>query len=251
MIRQFTYVAIDKAGARKTGIVNAASENQARDELARLGLLVEVVREGKADEERSTFATQIAGPLIGKVSYEHQLTFFRQLASMHKAGVPLVQSLDTLAKSTRSGKLKQVIEDMRSHVLEGKNISEAMEKYPEVFSPLQVNLIRAGEQGGVLERSLVQLTDYLQREIRLRNEIKTKTFYPKVLIAVSVLIIVGANFVIGYFASTSGGPAMFLESPLLNPRVLAWLIPLVIILFLFFRYGPQNPKIEKTSISSI
>ncbi len=245
MIRQFTYVAVDSSGARKTGVVSAASENQARDQLAQRGLLVELVQEGKSESERSTFATQVAGPLIGKVSYEHQLTFFRQLASMHKAGVPLVQSLDTLARSTRSGKLRQVIEDMRAHVLEGKNISEAMEKYPEVFSALQVNLIRAGEQGGVLERSLAQLTDYLEREIRLRNEINSKTFYPKLLIVVSLLIIVGANFAIGYFASGSGGPAMFLESPLLNPHVLVWLVPLAVISFLFFRYGPQNPKIRR------
>lgn len=244
--RTFTYIAVDTQGARQTGVVQGLSEGHAREQLAKRGLLVEFVREGTSESpERSTFVKHVAAPLVGRVGYEAQLSFFRQLASMHKAGVPLVQALDTLSQSSKHVKLRKVIADLRDTVLEGKMISEGMEKYPEVFSSLQVNLVRAGEQGGVLDHSLVHLNAYLQREVRLRNEIKSKTFYPKLLIAVAVLIIVGANMLITYFSSHTGGPQFLLESPLTNPKVLAWLIPTIVVLWLFFRYGPVNDRVRR------
>lgn len=241
-MKHFGYVVIDSSGARKTGTIEALSERQARDNLAKEGYLVEVVNESR----EASFTKSLADPLIGGVSLENQLTFFRQLHAMIRAAVPLVQALDTLAESARSTKLRKVIEDIKSNVLTGRSMSESMEKYPEVFTPLYISMVRAGEEGGVLERSLAHLCDYMNREIKLRNEIKAKTFYPKLLVVIAILIIIVANTLIGYFSSSAGGPAMLLKSPLLNPRVLAWLLPVSIGLWLFFRYAPQSPGVRKS-----
>ena len=243
--KTYTYVATDPNGTRLTGLMEAQSIGQARDRLSKLGYKVDSVQEGAAAKrERSAFVKQVGAPLVGKVSYEAQLTFFRQLASMHKSGVSLIQSLDTLAKQTRHAKLRYVVNDIRRHVLEGRLMSEAMDKYPEVFSPLQVNLVRAGEQGGVLDRSLHQISDYLAHEVELRNLIKSATFYPKVLIVMSILIVPSANSAVNYFASASGGPRLPLINPLTNPAVLIWVIPLLVLAFLFLRIALQQPKVK-------
>lgn len=241
--KSFTYIAMDRRGERQTGSLSATTEAQARDQLTRQGLLVEHVSEAAPPAARSTFQKNVAGPLVGKVPYDDLSAFFRQLAAMHRAGVPLVQSLDTLAKSTRHNKLRTVVEAMRAKVAEGGRISETMDEYPEVFSALQVALIKAGEQGGVLDKSLDQVNEYLQREIKLRNQIKAFTFYPKLLLAVTAIIVIAANLIIAAIASKTGGPRMFLEMPFLQPGVLMWLVPALVCIYLFFRLGVHSPKL--------
>ncbi|MGI8924388.1 MAG: type II secretion system F family protein [Fimbriimonadales bacterium] len=241
--KSFTYIAMDRRGERQTGSLSATTEAQARDQLTRQGLLVEHVSEAAPPATRSIFQKNVAGPLVGKVPYDHLSGFFRQLAAMHRAGVPLVQALDTLAKGTRHNKLRAVVEAMRARVVSGGKISEVMDEYPEVFSALQVALVKAGEHGGVLDKSLDQVNEYLQREIKLRNQIKSYTFYPKLLLAVAAITVIVANIIIAVIASQTGGPRMFLEMPFLQPGVLMWLVPALVGAFLFFRLGVHNPKL--------
>jgi type II secretory pathway component PulF len=213
MARTFSYIAIDRNGSRTTGVIEAPSEKAARDRLIGQGYLVEFLQEGKtARRERPAVIRHVVAPMFGRVNLETLERFFAQLHSMYKAGVHLHQALETLGENARHPVLRSVIRDLKTFVLEGRMMSEGMEKYPEVFTPLQVSLVRAGERGGTLERSLKEISEYLKREIKLRNQIKRATFYPKVILAVLILLPMVANAIVSAIAERTGGPAFAIFS---------------------------------------
>ncbi len=246
----FEYRATDAEGKGVSGTVQGATLDAAAHELAARGLTVQQVSNSSPKpiaeipspifEPRSKMATDVVGPLVGRVSLSQLQFFFRQLATMLKAGVNPIQSFDTLARQSHSLKLQKIISELRDHTLAGRPMSFGMQRYPEVFNPLMMALVRAGEEGGFLDESLSQTADYLQREIELRNLIRRETFYPKLVIVASMIIISGANLVIATMASGAPG----LSSPL--TRIGTWFIlgPILIALFLFFRIGLQNPRIK-------
>lgn len=244
--KTFTYVAVDPNGTRLTGLIEADTLVQARERLIKLGYRVHSLQEGiaRTTRDRSQVVKGVWGPLFGRVNYETLYNFFVQLEAMLRAGVLLVRSLETLGRQTRHPKLRGVIRDLQSSVLEGRPLSEAMEKYPEVFSSLQVNLIRAGEEGGILDRSLRHICEYLAHEIELRNLFKATTFYPKVVIAFSILLVLFTNSLVARIAEKTGGPTFFLYNPLADPSVLIWLIPILVFILLFLRVGLQNSRIH-------
>jgi len=191
-------------------------------------------------EERSYIETSVWGPLIDRVPLQALAFFFRQGSTMLEAGVPMVHTMGTLAKQCRDGKLQRIITEMGTHVESGRPMSFGMQLYPEVFSPIMVSLTRAGETGGFLDEALGQVADYLDREIALRNLYKRITFYPKLQIGASIIIVMGANLII---ASVDPG-AQGLSSPLTTPATWIFLAPVIIFLFLFFRIGLANGGVK-------
>lgn len=245
-MKTFTYIATDKTGSRQTGVLQAQSIAIVRETLATQGLRVISITEGIPEiPERSTAAKHLAGPLIGRVRSETILTFFRQLGSMHKAGVPLVQSLDSISRQTNSSKMRQIILDLKRYVLSGQPLSAGMEQYPEVFTPLHLSIVKAGEEGGVLEKSLYQLSDYMAREVKLRNEIKARTFYPKFVLAFSVILVITVNFILTALIGEERSKQFLLQNPLLESSTLIVFIPAVIVLFMLFTFGPRIPTVKK------
>lgn len=194
---------------------------------------------GPSTDERSYMQTAIWGPLVGQVPLPALQFFFRQGATMFEAGVPAVQALETLSGQSASGKLGGIIREIAEHVKAGRSISVGLQRYPEVFSPIIVSLIRAGEEGGFLASSMTVVADYLEKEIELRNLYKRVTFWPKLQVGISIVIIVGANLII----DSLGGKEK-LYSPLTNPVTWVWLGPLIVAAFLFFRVGLANPRIK-------
>ncbi len=190
-------------------------------------------------EPRSKFMTEVVGPLVNKISLTHQIMLFRQLHTMLKAGVPIVQTLDTLAGQTHDLRLKSVVWELKGHAMEGRPISAGLQRYPEMFSPLIVSLMRVGESGGMLENSCKQIADYLDREIELRNLVRRVTIYPKLVLGTSMVVILAANFLMKYL-NVKGG----LSSPLTDLSTWIILGPILIGLFLFNRVGLANPRIR-------
>jgi len=199
------------------------------------------VTEGPPIGQRSYMETSIWGPMVGKVGLPALLFFFRQGATMFEAGVPIVQALETLSGQSQSPKLRGIIQELAGHVKAGRPISAGLQRYPEVFSSVIVSLIRASEQGGFLDEGMAMVADYLEKEIELRNLYKRVTFYPKLQVIVSIIIIVAANIAIDYFGGTEK-----LESPLTHVSTWFILTPIIIGLFLFFRVGLANPRIKYT-----
>lgn len=195
---------------------------------------------GPSTEQRSYVATSVVGPLVGKVSLTNLSFFFSQLATMLDAGVPLVQALDTLSTQQRDPKFKTILREMKGHVEAGRPISAGMQRYPEVFSPVMLSLVRSGEEGGFLDDALKTTAEYLEREIELNNLYRRVTFYPKLQIAASMLIIIGANAIISSIKPGAQG----LSSPLTTWTTWIWLGPLIIAAFLFARVGLANFQVK-------
>ncbi|MBS1726764.1 MAG: type II secretion system F family protein [Armatimonadetes bacterium] len=196
----------------------------------------EGAKKGPPTHQRNYVATSVVGPIAGKVSLANLAFFFNQLGTMMKAGVPMVQSLDTLSDQARDPRFKHVIKEMVGHVEAGRPMTAGMQRYPEIFSPVMLSIIRTGEEGGFLDEALFTVAKYTEDEIELRNLYRRVTIYPKLLIIASIIIIVGANAVIHFLAPGAKG----LSSPLTNISTWYILTPIIIGLFLFFRVGLAN-----------
>ncbi|HVT13320.1 MAG TPA: type II secretion system F family protein [Fimbriimonadaceae bacterium] len=190
--------------------------------------------------QRSYMATSVVGPLAGRVPLPSLSMFFRQFGTMLEAGVPIVQALDTLSRQGRNIKMHAVVSEIRGHVEAGRDISTGMQRYPEVFPPLSISLVRAGEEGGFVAQSFKMLADYTDKEIALRNLIRRLTLHPKIVLTVAIVVIGGASLLI----TMMGKDSSLLATPLTNWVVWMFLGPLLIAAFLFFRVGLANPRIK-------
>lgn len=190
--------------------------------------------------ERSYFATSVWGPMVGKVALKDLLFFFRRSSTMMEAAVPIVQTLSTMANQAKNPKFASIIHEMRTDVESGRPISFAMQRYPEVFNSVILSMVRAGEEGGFLSQAMADVADYLERDIQLRNLYKRITFFPKLQVGASIVIIIAANLII----SSINAQSQQLSSPLTTPSTWAWLAPLIIVIFLFLRVGLANPQVR-------
>src|SRR6185436_3829061 len=111
----------------------------------------------------------------------------RQFATMIDAGLPLVQCLDILAAQAENPKFKAVLEDVKGHVESGATFSDSLKRHPKVFDELYVNLIAAGEVGGILDTILVRLGDYIEKAMKLKSQIKGALVYPISILFVAIL----------------------------------------------------------------
>lgn len=179
------------------------------------------------------------GPAWRAVRLEDLHFFFRQLYAMMNAGVNPVAALQTLASQTRSSRLASALMDLRTQALAGKGLAVGMELHRDVFSPLMIAITRAGETGGFLVEAIRQIADYIERDIALRNRIRQVTFYPKLVIVASIVIILVTNAILASLGTQSR-----LSSPLTS--VSTWLIlaPLLIGVALFFRYPAKRRDVQ-------
>lgn len=191
-------------------------------------------------EARPIWQSHVVGGLAGRVSLDDLQFLFRQMATMFKAGVGPAQVMDTMATSVRSARLASIVREAKGHVMAGRPASACFQRYPEVFPAMVVSMYRVGEQSGFLDRSCQMIADYLAKDIELRNLIRRETFYPKMVLVMSIFIILGANFVISAVAPGSPG----LESPLTNPSVWLVLGPLIVLVILYVKVGQRFQRVR-------
>lgn len=198
--------------------------------------------EGPPTEARSRIETELAGALVGGVPLTDLQFFFRQLSTMLNAGLGGAQAMDVLAQQTRHPKLKTVVIETRDHIIAGRPMSVGFQRYPEVFSPLMISMVRTGEEGGLISEQTRMLADYIQRDIELRNIIRRETAYPKIVLAASVVIITATNIILQSIKPGSQG----ISSPLTTFSVLIVVIPLCIAGFIGVRLAKQRPELMST-----
>src|SRR5215211_3016499 len=149
-------------------------------ELRQQGLLVIDVK------EQSVANKDILAP-FKRIKLGDIVIFSRQLATMINAGLSIVRALYVLSEQTENPKLKEVVVAVRKDVEAGTSLSEALEKHPKVFSRLYVEMVKAGEVGGVLDGVLLRLADQLEREQDLKRKIRSAMTYPIVVLIVAIL----------------------------------------------------------------
>jgi type II secretory pathway component PulF len=209
----YQYTAKDNTGQTRSGVMEAETNSVAVAKLREQGLWVTQLqaRGGVTTAPEGRPRAGLLEPLWSGVSLRDLAFFFRQFATLIDSGVPLFQGLSSLAMQAPNGKLRRIVADIAAQVQHGSSLSAAMGRYPSVFSALQLRMIEAGEGGGLLDQMMLRIADYLEREYEIRQKIKQRTLYPKIVFAVAVFL---PTLVIWLFPAA----AQFLHTPL--PTVL-------------------------------
>ncbi|HEY3249334.1 MAG TPA: type II secretion system F family protein [bacterium] len=187
----FTYRARGATGQLIEGSMEADSQRLVIAQLRDRGLMTTDLRE---EIDAPSVGEQVGR--LGGVGREALVLFTRQLATMVSGGLALLSALDIAARQTESNRLRDTINEIHGGIRAGGTLSGEMEKHPRVFSELYVNTVRAGEVSGALDRVLVYLANYLERELELLGRIKTAATYPSIVLGVAMLVGILAVFVI-------------------------------------------------------
>lgn len=199
----FRYTALDQNGAEKTGFITADNKIAAMEMVRAQGLLVrECVESTKAEAKAEAKKKETkkggkgakkekkSGKAGAAVKQKEMMVFTRQLATLIDAGLPLLQSLNVLAKQEPNPNLRATIGALGDSVQGGSTFSEALGAYPKMFNKLFVNMVKAGELGGVLEVVLKRLAEYQEKANRLRGKVVSAMVYPIIILIISVGILV-------------------------------------------------------------
>ena len=199
----FRYTALDQNGAEKTGFITADNKIAAMEMVRNQGLLVrECVESTKAEAKaaekkkapkkggKGAKKEKKVGRPGAKVKQKEMMVFTRQLATLIDAGLPLLQSLNVLSKQEPNADLRATIGALGESVQGGSTFSEALGAYPKMFNKLFVNMVKAGELGGVLEVVLKRLAEYQEKANRLRGKVVSAMVYPIIILVISVGILI-------------------------------------------------------------
>ena len=180
----FTYTVRTAAGATQRGQIDAADRRAAALALRQRQLIVTSLR------ARPRNLTINLRGLTSGVAAVDLVVFTRQFATMISSGLPLVQCLDTLGRQTPNKRLGEIVMQVKADVEAGASFTEALRKQPQVFGDFYVNMVEAGEAGGVLDTILTRLAVYLEKSRTLRGKVKGAMAYPAAIVAVAVLVMI-------------------------------------------------------------
>ncbi len=199
---KFEYTATGEDSKQHSGTLSAADENSARTALLRLKLKPIVIKELK---KKGGFNMEITFLTSKKVKNKDLVIFTRQLATMINAGVPLVRSLATMHKQTDSEQLQKRLASISKEVESGTAFADALAKHEDVFGPIYVNMVRAGEAGGILDEILKKLATQQEKDAALRAKFKSAMTYPMVLVSITFMVFIGLmTFVVPTIGSIVG-----------------------------------------------
>jgi type IV pilus assembly protein PilC len=188
MPTMYAYKAQDEKGKLKSGKLSAVNPEAAARELVGKGLKPIALEETQAGGVNAE--VRIPG-ITDRVSAKEVAVFSRQFATMISSGLSLLRSLAILSEQTENTTLAEVILEVKSDVEKGESLSAALERHPKVFSELYVSMVKSGEVGGLLDESLITLAETLERQVALKNKIRSAMMYP-IAVGVLVILIVGA-----------------------------------------------------------
>ena len=190
----FSYVAVDKRGKEKRGSLEAETRERVLEQLKAEGLIPVSVREQGALNKEIDFS-------IGKKVKPRDLSVFcRQFVSITQAGVPMKEAIQILSEQTENKWLKRAISEVLLNVEKGNTLADSMRSQPDIFPPMLVNMVEAGEQSGSLEMAFSRMAVHFEKEAKLKATIKKATIYPIILVIAAIgVIAVMLLFVIPIF----------------------------------------------------
>ena len=259
----FHYSALDAKGEQTTGVLSANSETEAIQQLRAKGLYpTQIQEEGKskkgkvampAKSKAKPAAKASKGNLGGRVKPKNLMIFTRQLATLIDSGLPLLRSLTVLEKQEPNLVLRATVGSLAENVQGGSTFSESLAQHPKIFNKLYVNMVKAGELGGVLEIVLNRLAEYQEKAQKLKNKIVSAMVYPVIVMFIAIAILVFLMIFIvpkfkEMFASTDselpmisqivfGTSEFFLARPLFVPNIVFVFIVFCLGVFFFNMWG--------------
>ena len=224
---KFDYIALDARGKETKGSIEVASQNEAIGRVKEMGLFpTKIIEAEKAQPKtagkKGKSAAKVAGKKGGGINIELKIpglsgrvkpkvltTFTRQLATLVDAGLPLLRGLRVLEKQERNVTLKRILGELALAIEGGSTFSEALAQHPKVFNRLFVNMVKAGELGGVLEVVLKRLAEFSEKAQKIKSKVKAALFYPiAVLIVATGILILLMTFVVPRFKQVFEGMEM-------------------------------------------
>ncbi|WP_139977524.1 type II secretion system F family protein [Nocardioides litoris] len=185
-LTKFEFTAKDKSGKLVEGKVDAENEAVLREKLLAMGALPLDIRVVNAGMQK-----EITLGLPKRVKLKDLAVFSRQFATMLSAGLPLIRCLSILAEQTENDELARVLRLVKTDIEEGNPLSRALERHPKAFPPLMVNMVKAGEVGGFLDQTMLQIAEAFEADVKLRGKIKAALTYPVVIFILAILMCVG------------------------------------------------------------
>src|SRR5438477_4383252 len=206
---KFNYDAMDSRGKETKGTLDVGSQNEAISRLKEMGYFPTKVVEADKTKDKPDKKTKTAGAadakgkkkgrgmnlnikipgLSGRVKPKVLTTFTRQLATLVDAGLPLLRGLRVLERQERNATLKSVINDLALSIEGGSTFSEGLAQHPKVFNRLFVNMVKAGELGGVLEVVLNRLSEFMEKAQKIKGKVIAAMFYPVAVLCVATGIL--------------------------------------------------------------
>ena len=205
---KFSYVALDARGQESVGVVEASNSNDAVGQLRQAGYFPTSVHEegkepaaGKAKKGGTVAKAAAKTPAVAsnkaakavankKVKPKILMIFTRQLATLIDAGLPLLRGLVVLEKQERDPVLKATIAKLSDAVQGGSTFSEGLAQHPKIFNKLYINMVKAGEVGGVLELVLIRLAEFQEKAQKVKNKVVAAMFYPVIVLLIAVVIMI-------------------------------------------------------------
>src|SRR3954470_4065417 len=203
---KFSYVAMDSRGKETKGTLEVTNQNEAIGRLKEMGFFpTKVVEVDKSKEKgeakgkaaakgakkggfNASLSIKIPG-LSGRVKSKVLATFTRQLATLVDAGLPLLRGLRVLEKQEKNPTLKKIIGELALSIEGGSTFSEGLAQHPKVFNRLYVNMVKAGELGGVLEVVLSRLSEFMEKAQKIKGKVIAAMFYPVAVLVVATVIL--------------------------------------------------------------
>ncbi|MGB9716447.1 MAG: type II secretion system F family protein [Thermodesulfovibrionales bacterium] len=198
----FRYKVRDRNGQAISGVIDAPTPQAAGDLLFKQGYFPIMIEESATGRswDLSSFLSDFS-KRFKKVKMEELIFFSQQLSTLYKAGLPLLTGLQSLAEQAENKRLKPVIEDVSRQVEGGSSLYEALSRHSDIFSPIYINMVRAGETSGRLGESLDRFVTLAERELKTRQKVKEAMRYPKIVIlSLVIAFTVLITFVIPRFA---------------------------------------------------
>jgi type IV pilus assembly protein PilC len=239
---KFSYVAMDAHGKENKGTLEVASQNEAIARIKEMSLfptkIVEVDKSKEKPEKKGAAPAKAAGKakgkgmnlsinikipgLGGRVKSKVLTTFTRQLATLVDAGLPLLRGLRVLEKQERNPTLKSIIGELALAIEGGSTFSEGLAQHPKVFNRLFVNMVKAGELGGVLEVVLNRLSEFMEKAQKIKGKVVAAMFYPiAVLVVATIILSILMVYVIPKFKEVFAGMLDNAQLPAFTRFVLA------------------------------
>jgi type IV pilus assembly protein PilC len=264
---KYNYVALDAHGNETKGSLEVGSQNEAIGRVKEMGLFPTKITEsekedrsaGKKAKAKTAAKPKAGGKKGGAMNINLKIpgfgsgvkpkaltTFTRQLATLVDAGLPLLRGLRVLEKQERSGALKGILAQLAASIEGGSTFSEALAQHPKVFNRLFVNMVKAGELGGVLEVVLKRLAEFSEKAQKIKGKVKAALFYPIAVLIVAIgIMILLMTFVVPKFKDVFAGMGFELPgftvfvltvSDIIRHNILATLggIAVFVVLFLLF-----------------
>lgn len=255
----FRYKAKDAEGQSVEGVIEASDERTAAVDLRQKGYYILSIGKLHGDPRMSIarlkkmlefFYRWFYNPIFAGATVAQLAFFYRQLAGMIKAGIPLVQTMSSLRTRAGNRCLRKIADETMQYLLQGGRLSQSFSRYPWMFSEMQIHLLRAGEEAGTLAQMVERIADMLDREVRLRQRLRVATLYPKILVLAVI-------FIPAFPVLVFQGPRAYFDKtvakiiPVVLSLLAIWALYRILTQFHAFRYLIDHLKLYLPGIGKI